>query len=61
MKTANIVEFLNERREMPKNTVGSVLNRPFHSGSEIMRISRGMWGLQESYPNQRFARRGVED
>jgi hypothetical protein len=26
----------------------------------IVRVSRGVWGLQEWYPNQRFARRGAE-
>ena len=45
----------------PANTVTSVLTRAFNSGSDIVRVSRGQWGLQEWYPNQRFNRKNVEE
>lgn len=51
---------LHLQSETPTNTITSVLTRAFNSGSDIVRVSRGMWGLQEWYPNQRF-RRGSED
>jgi len=44
----------------PENTIASVLGRSFHGGSDIVRVGRGLWGLQEWYPNQRF-NRGGED
>lgn len=35
------------------NSVGSVLNRQDKSGGEIVRVSRGMWGLAEWYPGRK--------
>jgi hypothetical protein len=46
--------------ETPENTVASVLGRAFNAGSDIVRLSRGVWGLQEWFPNQRFNRRGED-
>ncbi|WP_286965358.1 hypothetical protein [Methylobacterium sp.] len=40
----------------PVNTVGSVLTRRFHSAGDIVRISRGLWGLPQWYPDRDFAR-----
>jgi hypothetical protein len=68
-RTMGAQEIVNDLRagglqlqsETPGNTVTSVLTRAFNSGSDIVRVSRGMWGLQEWYPTQRFARRGTED
>ena len=51
---------LHLQSETPANTVTSVLTRAFKGGGDIVRVSRGMWGLQEWYPNQRF-NRGDED
>lgn len=45
---------LHLQSETPANTIASVLSRAFNGGSEIVRVSRGQWGLQEWYPNQRF-------
>jgi hypothetical protein len=43
--------------ETPSNTITSVLSRAFNSGnSDIVRVSRGLWGLQEWYPTRRFNR-----
>jgi hypothetical protein len=66
MNAQEIVAALREgglqlQSETPANTVTSVLTRSFNGGSNIVRVSRGLWGLQEWYPNQRFARRGSED
>jgi len=44
------------KSETPANTIASVLSRAFKAGGEIVRISRGQWGLQEWYPNRRFDR-----
>jgi len=38
----------------PVNTVGSVLTRRFNQVGDIVRVSRGMWGLKEWYPNRNF-------
>ena len=38
----------------PVNTVGAVLSRQFHKSGEIVKVSRGTWGLKEWYPNQSF-------
>lgn len=51
---------LHLQSETPANTVTSVLTRAFNAGGDVVRVSRGQWGLQEWYPNQRF-RRGTED
>lgn len=48
--------------ETPANTITSVLSRAFSAGSsDVVRVSRGQWGLQEWYPTQRFSRREKED
>lgn len=36
------------------NIVGSVLTRRFQQTGDIVRVSRGMWGLQEWYPHKVF-------
>ena len=40
----------------PANTVGSILNRDFTNGGELVRISRGVWGLAEWHPRLRRRR-----
>ena len=47
---------LHLQSETPANTIASVLSRAFNAGSDVVRVSRGQWGLQEWYPNQRFKR-----
>jgi hypothetical protein len=48
---------LHLQSDTPGNTIASVLSRAFNSGgSDIVRVSRGQWGLQEWYPTQRFKR-----
>jgi superfamily II DNA or RNA helicase len=47
---------LHLQSETPANTIASVLSRAFNGGSDIVRVSRGQWGLQEWYPTQRFKR-----
>lgn len=37
------------------NTVGSVLLRRFNTVGDIVRVTRGIWGLQEWYPGRKFA------
>lgn len=36
------------------NTVGSILLRRFQNQGDIVRVSRGLWGLQEWYPGRKF-------
>lgn len=36
------------------NTVGSILLRRFYTVGDIVRVSRGVWGLQEWYPGRKF-------
>ncbi len=45
----------------PLNTVGSVLTRRFHQVGDIVRIGRGVWGLQEWYPNRSFKKKPGKD
>jgi hypothetical protein len=47
---------LHLQSDTPANTIASVLSRAFSNGSDIVRVSRGQWGLQEWYPTQRFKR-----
>lgn len=47
---------LHLQSDNPANTIASVLSRAFAGGSDIVRVSRGQWGLQEWYPTQRFKR-----
>jgi hypothetical protein len=47
---------LHLQSETPANTIASVLSRGFKAGSDIVRVSRGQWGLQEWYPTRRFDR-----
>jgi hypothetical protein len=42
----------------PINTVGSVLTRRFNTIGDIVRVSRGIWGLQEWYPGKNFKKKG---
>jgi hypothetical protein len=37
----------------PLNVVGSVLNRNFSAGGEIVKVSRGVWGLASWHPRLR--------
>lgn len=37
------------------NTVGSILLRRFNVTGDIVRVARGVWGLQEWYPGRKFA------
>lgn len=39
--------------ESPVNTVGSILNRNWNQGGEVVRVSRGVWGLAEWHPRLR--------
>lgn len=41
----------------PVNTIGSVLTRRFNQVGDVVRVSRGMWGLAEWYPNRNFKRK----
>jgi hypothetical protein len=45
------------------NSVGSVLNRQDKSSGEIVRVSRGLWGLAEWYPGRKrnFKKVGSDD
>ena len=38
----------------PMNVIGSVLTRRFNDVGDIVRVSRGVWGLKEWYPNRSF-------
>jgi hypothetical protein len=59
MRTADIVAEL-ERGGLvltsadKVNTVGSVLLRRFQTTGDLVRVARGLWGLQEWYPGRRF-------
>jgi hypothetical protein len=44
----------------PANTVSSVLIRRFASVGDIVRVSRGQWGLAEWYPNRSFRKKERE-
>jgi HB1, ASXL, restriction endonuclease HTH domain len=41
----------------PANTVGSILTRRFYQIGDIVRVSRGTWGLREWYPHTNFKRK----
>lgn len=41
----------------PINTVGSVLTRRFNTVGDIVKVGRGVWGLQEWYPNRSFKKK----
>lgn len=38
----------------PMNVIGSVLTRRFNNVGDIVRVSRGVWGLKEWYPGRNF-------
>ncbi|WP_394659152.1 winged helix-turn-helix domain-containing protein [uncultured Novosphingobium sp.] len=38
----------------PLNVVGSVLTRRFNNVGDLVRVSRGTWGLKEWYPGRNF-------
>lgn len=40
------------------NTVGSVLLRRFYQNGDIVRVSRGVWGLAAWYPGRKFHKGG---
>ena len=57
-RTEEIVRALQDggiafKSENPINTVGSVLNRDWNSGGDIVRVDRGVWGLAEWHPRLR--------
>lgn len=59
MRTADIVTELEKGGLMltsvdKGNTVGSVLLRRFQNTGDIVRVKRGLWGLQEWYPGRKF-------
>jgi phage tail tape-measure protein len=41
----------------PNNVIGSVLTRRFNNVGDIVRVSRGQWGLSEWYPNRSFKKK----
>jgi hypothetical protein len=41
----------------PANTVGSIITRRFYQAGDIVRVSRGTWGLREWYPHTSFKRK----
>jgi hypothetical protein len=43
----------------PMNVINSVLNRRFHQVGDVVRVSRGMWGLQQWYPNRNFKKKAT--
>lgn len=45
----------------PANVVGSVLTRRFNTSGDIVRVSRGQWGLAEWYPNRSFRKKIKSD
>jgi hypothetical protein len=48
---------LEMRSEDPANTVNSVLTRRFTTIGDIVRVSRGTWGLQDWYPGRNFKKK----
>lgn len=53
---------LHLQTDTPSNTVTSVLSRAFSAGAgDIVRVSRGQWGLQEWYPTQRVSRKSADE
>lgn len=44
----------------PVNTIGSVLTRRFNQVGDVVKISRGTWGLKEWYPNRTFKPSGKQ-
>ncbi|KQN08055.1 hypothetical protein ASE85_17695 [Sphingobium sp. Leaf26] len=38
----------------PVNVISSVLTRRFNQVGDVVRVSRGTWGLKEWYPNRSF-------
>jgi len=58
LRTEDILKALQDgglafKSENPINTVGSVLNRDWNSGGDIVRVARGVWGLAEWHPRLR--------
>ena len=59
MRTADILAELERGGLVLKsadklNTVGSILLRRFNTQGDIVRVARGIWGLQEWYPGRKF-------
>ncbi|TMJ47571.1 MAG: hypothetical protein E6G85_27660 [Alphaproteobacteria bacterium] len=59
LKSADILEAfrvggLPLTSKEPLNVVGSVLTRRFNEVGDVVRVSRGVWGLKEWYPNRSF-------
>lgn len=57
-RTEDIVSALKQggiafTSENPINTVGSILNRNWSAGGDIVRVARGVWGLAEWHPRLR--------
>jgi hypothetical protein len=61
LKSADILEAFRAgglplTSKEPLNVVGSVLTRRFNDVGDVVRVSRGTWGLKEWYPNRSFKR-----
>ena len=59
LKSADILEAFRAgglplTSKEPLNVVGSVLTRRFNEVGDVVRVSRGVWGLKEWYPNRSF-------
>lgn len=59
LKSADILEAFRAgglplTSKEPMNVIGSVLTRRFNDVGDIVRVSRGVWGLKEWYPNRSF-------
>ena len=45
----------------PQNTIGSVLSRRFQQVGDVVRVSRGTWGLKDWYPDRDFRTKPATD
>jgi hypothetical protein len=41
----------------PANVIGSILTRRFYGPGDVVRVSRGQWGLKEWYPGRNFQKK----
>ena len=44
----------------PPSTIGSILHRNWNGGGEVVRVSRGVWGLAEWHPRLRKRHEGSD-
>lgn len=66
LKSADILEAfrvggLPLTSKEPLNVVGSVLTRRFNDVGDVVRVSRGTWGLKEWYPNRSWKKEKEEE